>query len=258
MSANGQHESTPVDSRTQQLATLLGAGLTYAEAGEKVGLSEQTVYRRMKDPAFRALVESERSSHTETIVERLTVLSRRALDRLERVLTSDQETTSNQVRAAGLVLAELGRRTVPTTVHMSGTLDVQQIENMTAEEVRDELERIGTEIARLTGRTIEPGEGGTPTEHVWDVDDVPAGAAEGPSEPPSGPDDPEATGAAEIVSEAQEASVDSDSGEAATGPEEAAPGNVVPLPRPGWQPDPRRVPNPWRGTDPAATSIWPL
>ena len=78
-------EDDPAEHPDDVLAAALAAGQTYARAGEKVGLSERTVQKRMADPAFR---------------DRVSALKGRAVARAVAVLT-------NNMSAAATVIAEL-------------------------------------------------------------------------------------------------------------------------------------------------------
>ena len=254
--------------RDAELAKLLAAGMSQVDAGKQLGMSRSSVQRRLRDPGFGAEVNAERAANTATVRERLTGLVHRSLDRLELVLIDDEETTANQVRAALGVLAEYGRHTVPQQVAVSGgmSLDIQQ---MSAEDVLAELEGMGTEIATALGRSFEP-QAGTPTEHTWEQEPT---AAVRRSETTNRVEDQRDPGLSETVSApTQDVSEDSDSA-STTEPGEVAGGTptqdqleqddlggedatVVPLRNPHGH-NPRPGLNPWRGTDPYGTSIWP-
>jgi hypothetical protein len=96
----------------------------------------------------------------------------------------------------------------------------------------------------VTGEVVvEPD---TPTGQVWMEDGIPA-AAQRRSEPLERPDDPTSTEAAEIAPAASEPRRTTVS-ETAPAAEVA---DVVPLTKRV------KTPNPWRGTDPYGTSLWP-
>src|SRR5207253_558651 len=106
------------------LIRLLATGLSYEAAGAELGLSKRTVIRRMKDPGFRAAVEAAGSERVESLVELLSGAATDSVKLLRSVVMDPSETTANQVRAAGIVLAELARRVDPQRVQMSRSLDI--------------------------------------------------------------------------------------------------------------------------------------
>jgi hypothetical protein len=74
-----------------ELAAALGEGLTYAQAGERVGLSERTVQRRMEDEALRDFVatvslETARA-RWEIASRRLRAIALKAVDTIEELQT---------------------------------------------------------------------------------------------------------------------------------------------------------------------------
>ena len=90
-----------------ELAAALGEGLTYAQAGERVGLSERTVQRRMEDEAFRDFVatvslETARA-RWEIASRRLRAIALKAVDTIEELQTieaSGKPGASTRLRAA--------------------------------------------------------------------------------------------------------------------------------------------------------------
>lgn len=241
----GDQPSSP-SSEDLQLARYLALGLSYSEAGRQVGASKATVYRRMTDPDFRALVDAERDERAVSVSEAVTDLTFRALLVLRTALMDQDAPLGVRVRAALGVLAEQAKRTVPVNVQMSGTLGLERIAAMSAEDVEKELLGLAQEIAALTDDPVGSGE--------------PARPAVRDSAPPEGPDVPEAVPAAETATAPQDASDTGDSGDQPSAPDaddDPAPGNVVPMtPRP-WQPDQRLTANPWRDADPLGRPIWP-
>jgi hypothetical protein len=241
----------------RQLAKLLAAGLDYTPAGEQVGLSKASVYRRMKDADFRALVDSEREDRTESLVELLASAASASVKLLRDVVTDPEETTANQVRAAGIVLAELARRVTPQQVQMSGTLGVEQVESMSAEEVAAALAGLVTEASKTPGvaKLLGPPDDSADTGKVYDPAGVPvAAAAVRRPELPGRSEDQTPTEAAEDVAAADVTSEDSGSGQDAS---EDVAANVVPLKNPDdHQPDAARQYNPWR-RNPRTEPLWP-
>jgi hypothetical protein len=68
------------------LAAALAYGATHHEAGEKIGLSERTVRRRLENPGFRARVSKERTLIVRQISDGLTGLTLQALETLQSLL----------------------------------------------------------------------------------------------------------------------------------------------------------------------------
>jgi hypothetical protein len=74
------------DNADEPLALGLAQGKTVAAAAKAANVSERTAYRRLADPAFRRLVRDLRGEMVSQAVGRLTALSGKALDELERLL----------------------------------------------------------------------------------------------------------------------------------------------------------------------------
>jgi hypothetical protein len=90
------------------LVEALGRGLSYAAAAAVAGVSAKTPYRRMQDPAFRARVEQHADGNVRQVVVGLGALAIDALEVLRRCMR-DESSPPEQLRAAGLVLAQLLR-----------------------------------------------------------------------------------------------------------------------------------------------------
>src|SRR6266540_3466455 len=87
-----------------ELAVALGEGLTYADAGERVGLSERSVQRRMADPGFREFAESTAGeaakAHWEVAARRLKVMAVRAAGVIDELMVDTKIPASVRLRAA--------------------------------------------------------------------------------------------------------------------------------------------------------------
>jgi len=93
-------------------AKLIGAlveGMTIEMAAERSGLSQATVYRRLRDPAFRAEIGRARREYVEIIVSRLVRTSTLASVELEKVIRDGENSTSDRLKAMKLALTEGGR-----------------------------------------------------------------------------------------------------------------------------------------------------
>jgi hypothetical protein len=90
------------------LVEALGRGLSYTAAAAIAGVSAKTPYRRMQDPAFRTRVEQHAEDNMRQVVGGLGALSVDALEVLGRRMRDDDH-PAEQLRAAGLVLAQLLR-----------------------------------------------------------------------------------------------------------------------------------------------------
>jgi hypothetical protein len=92
-----------------ELAAALGEGLTYTDAGERVGLSERSVQRRMADPGFREFAESTAAetarAHWEVAARRLKVMAVKAAGVIDELMLDPQIPASVRLRAAMAALA---------------------------------------------------------------------------------------------------------------------------------------------------------
>jgi hypothetical protein len=118
------------------LAAALAAGLSYAKAGERVGLSERTVQSRMADPSFRRRVDD---------------LKARAVSRGIAVLT-------NNMTAAAGVIAGLMVDAEDEKTRLAAAKEVIAL-GLRARQQED-LERQVADLAeRLDKLTTKPGKG---------------------------------------------------------------------------------------------------
>jgi AcrR family transcriptional regulator len=90
-----------------ELILALAAGTTVAEAAERAGVSERTVYRRLDDAEFRRAVSETRSRAFDAAVGKLSGLAAQAVSTLERILQHGSRCEA--LRAAKIIL-ELGPR----------------------------------------------------------------------------------------------------------------------------------------------------
>ena len=84
------------------LVAALAGGATVEAAAGAVGVGVATVYRRLKEPAFRAQIDAARSEMIGRAVARLAGASTAAADRLRALLTAESE--SVQLAAARSIL----------------------------------------------------------------------------------------------------------------------------------------------------------
>jgi hypothetical protein len=90
-----------------ELILALAAGATVAEAAERAGVGERTVYRRLEDAEFRRAISETRGRAFDAAVGKLVGLAAQAVSTLERVLQHGSRTEA--LRAAKIIL-ELGPR----------------------------------------------------------------------------------------------------------------------------------------------------
>lgn len=109
MTIDGDETAGFITAEGNDLARLIASGLTYAKAGEQVGLSETSVYRRMKDPDFRALVDSWRRQHVDGVLAALVPEGLRSVSYLASVRDDPDVAVYLRVRAAQELLASLSR-----------------------------------------------------------------------------------------------------------------------------------------------------
>ena len=89
------------------LVVAVAAGLTNKQAAEQAGVSESTVYRRLREPAFKQQVREARAATVEQASARLTAASLRAIQSLLQLL--DAESESVRLGSARAIL-ELGAK----------------------------------------------------------------------------------------------------------------------------------------------------
>jgi transposase len=88
--------------KRDQLIVVLLSGLTIRRAAERVGVSERTARRWMKEPAFREAYEQARREAFDAALSVLQGASTRAVQALLRALGADR--ASDRIRAADLIL----------------------------------------------------------------------------------------------------------------------------------------------------------
>lgn len=86
----------------EALKDALATGLTYAEAGEVVGVSERTVRRRMSEQEFAADVSRRRGEHVSSLAGQLVTAGTEAVHVLRESLHADVPAV--RLRAAQLLL----------------------------------------------------------------------------------------------------------------------------------------------------------
>jgi transposase-like protein len=89
------------------LALALASGMTVVAAAEQAGVSESTVHRKLKQPAFRRLVARLRGQMLDAALGRLAENMTRAADKVARLLDSADEAVA--LRAARTLMS-LGLR----------------------------------------------------------------------------------------------------------------------------------------------------
>ena len=73
------------------LVLAVAAGLTNKQAAEQAGISESTVYRRLRDPVFKQQVGEARAATVEQASARLTAASLTAIQTLLQLLSAESE-----------------------------------------------------------------------------------------------------------------------------------------------------------------------
>ena len=93
---------TKITRKTETLIAALLSEPTHAAAGSKAGISEATVQRWLRDPAFMAAYRAARRAVVESAVGRLQQASEKAVETLERNLKCGQPGV--EIRAACAIL----------------------------------------------------------------------------------------------------------------------------------------------------------
>lgn len=93
-----------IDGQERELARLLARGLTYTEAGEALGMSKHSVFRRMRDPKMREAVDRARSVGVDGLLVRSVAEAEKSLAYLASVRDDEEQPTPTRIRAAGLIL----------------------------------------------------------------------------------------------------------------------------------------------------------
>lgn len=110
MTGNAAKKTPKIDARDDVLALALAKGLTRAEAAGEAGVAERTVYRKIADPAFRALVAGYRKAMINEAFGELARSSGAAFRVLSKLLTNPDPAV--QLRAAwviGRLLVNVGK-----------------------------------------------------------------------------------------------------------------------------------------------------
>ena len=82
----------------------LAAGHTVSQAAGAVALSTQTVYRRLRDPLFRAKLAEARAAVLQPVVARTMAEVGKSLDRLVAIRDDEDAAPSSRVRAAVAII----------------------------------------------------------------------------------------------------------------------------------------------------------
>ena len=77
---------------------------TIKQASEQVGLSEQSVYSRLRKPDFRTKLQYARTTHFQVISSKLEHANFRALDTLINILDDSEVSAGIKVRASQTLL----------------------------------------------------------------------------------------------------------------------------------------------------------
>ena len=93
------------------LAALLGSS-TIAQAADRAGLCESTIYGYLRDPSFKAALRARQDQTIAAAVAALSGLAGEAIDTLKGALVDKEATVSTRVRAALGVLDHVQRLTV--------------------------------------------------------------------------------------------------------------------------------------------------
>lgn len=97
------------DGEDSALARLLARGLTYSEAGARLGMSESTVLRRMRSPKLRREVDAERGVLVDQTVAAISEGASDAVAVLRSVCTDTDAPIGLRIRAASELLTQLAR-----------------------------------------------------------------------------------------------------------------------------------------------------
>jgi hypothetical protein len=155
------------------LIAALAAGLTVPKAAEQTGVSERTVYRRLRSGAFRARVGQARTETVNRIVGQLAETGSKAVEDLKTLANS---ATSESVKLGALrtLLEYLFRG------HEQYTLAWQMEE---LKKQIDEVKRAGSRAETGVGES-KPGGGAAPSDGQSRAGEDPAGSVG--SLPPGG------------------------------------------------------------------------
>ena len=87
-----------------QLISALLTHATIKQASESVGLSEQSVYSRLRKPDFRAKLQNARDNQFQVISSKLEDANFKALDTLIKILDDKEVSAGIKVRASQTLL----------------------------------------------------------------------------------------------------------------------------------------------------------
>jgi hypothetical protein len=155
------------------LVAALAAGLTVPKAAEQTGVSERTVYRRLKSGAFRGKVDQARTETVNRIVGQLADTGSKAVEDL-KALASAAASESVKLGALRTVLEYLFRG------HEQYTL-TRQVEELKKQ--IDEVKRAGSRAETGVGQG-KPGGGAAPSDGQSRAGEDPSGSVG--SLPPGG------------------------------------------------------------------------
>jgi DNA-binding Lrp family transcriptional regulator len=96
MSHQGRHGAD------EALLLALACGATKENAARKVGISERTVYRRLKDLEFRKRLHAVKA---DMVQRAASVLTASAMEAVKTLLSLQDGTVSNSVRLGAVILA---------------------------------------------------------------------------------------------------------------------------------------------------------
>lgn len=161
----------PPELTPQQHATILALlnHPTYAAAAAAVPVDQSTLYRWLKQPAFKAEVRRARQTITDEVVGELCKAARKALATLVDCLEPKYE-TSSRVRSAAIILTQV--------------FGTQAIANLEA----DMLEMRARMEARDGAQPVEADGGAGPAPPDGGGPGGPAAGGDDPGPPAGGPD----------------------------------------------------------------------
>lgn len=93
-----------LSAKDELLVSLLTAGTTPTAAATQVGCGVSTVYRRLREPGFKAALHAARAGLWQPDAERLRGEVSRSIDRLVLLRDSERSHPSTQLRAAVAII----------------------------------------------------------------------------------------------------------------------------------------------------------
>lgn len=94
------------DAERERFAALLATGTTITDAAVELGISRKTATRWRQDPVVLDALALYRSVIRDETTDRLSSLTRQALDRAEEILNDHRTPVATVVRLIGLILSE--------------------------------------------------------------------------------------------------------------------------------------------------------